>query len=164
MKRRILTTGGTALTAVALSASVALGGGGVSGTAKGHGQAVSEVAKAAEAVSGKSHGEIVSAIAKQHGAAVSAAARAQGAANAAAGKGKGADKSAEGKETATTPPSRAASRTTPATDSRSPVAGKPLVNPASISLAGIASDAAWSDLSLAGSPSTRGRRLAELAT
>ena len=52
MKRRIFTTGGTAVAAVALSATVALAGGGVSGVAKGHGQAVSEVAKAAETVSG----------------------------------------------------------------------------------------------------------------
>jgi uncharacterized protein HemX len=97
MRRRIVTTSATAISAVALSATVALGAGGVSVVATGHGKAVSEVAKAAEAVSGKSHGETVSAIAKQHGKEVSAAARAQGQANAAAGKAKGKDKSAEAK-------------------------------------------------------------------
>ena len=99
--RRTLTISAGTISAVALSASVALAGGGVSSVAKGHGEAVSDVAKAADAVSGKSHGEAVSAVAKQHGAAVSAAARAQGQANAAAGKakanGKGAENSAEGR-------------------------------------------------------------------
>jgi hypothetical protein len=79
-------TAGSTVTAVALSATVALAAGGVSATAKGHGQAVKEVAQAADYVSGKARGEAVSALAKQHGALVSAAARAQGAANAAAGK------------------------------------------------------------------------------
>jgi hypothetical protein len=96
LMRRSITTIGTAVTAVALSASVALAAGGVSGTAKGHGQAVSAVAKAADYVSGKARGEAVSALAKQHGAAVSAAAKAQGQANAAAGKAKGDAKSAAG--------------------------------------------------------------------
>jgi len=96
LMRRIVTTIGTAGTAIALSASVALAAGGVSATAKGHGQAVSEVAQAAGYVSGKARGEAVSALAKQHGALVSAAARAQGAANAAAGKAKGAAHAAAG--------------------------------------------------------------------
>ena len=87
--RKIITTTGSAVTAIALSASVALAGGGVSGTAKGHGAAIKAVAQAADYVSGKAHGEAVSALAKQHGAAVSAAAKAQGASNAAAGKAKG---------------------------------------------------------------------------
>jgi len=87
--RKIITTTGTAVTAIALSASVALAGGGVSDVAKGHGEAVKAVAQAADYVSGKARGEAVSALAKQHGAAVSAAAKAQGQANAAAGKAKG---------------------------------------------------------------------------
>jgi len=74
MRKKLLTSTGTAVTAIALSASVALGGGGVSSVAKGHGEAVSEVAQAADYVSGKARGEAVSALAKQHGAAVSAAA------------------------------------------------------------------------------------------
>jgi hypothetical protein len=56
-----------------LSTAAVLAGGGVSGTAKGHGQAVSEVAKAVDYVSGRAHSEAVSALAKTHGAAVSAA-------------------------------------------------------------------------------------------
>jgi hypothetical protein len=97
--RRTLTASAATLSALALSATVALGGGGVSNVAKGHGEAVSDVANAADAVSGKSHGEAVSAIAKRHGAAVSAAARAQGQAHAAAGKahGRGAEQSADGR-------------------------------------------------------------------
>lgn len=87
--RRTLTSAGATVTAVALSATVVLAGGGVSDTAKGHGEAVKAVAQAADYVSGKARGEAVSALAKQHGALVSAAARAQGAANAAAGKAKG---------------------------------------------------------------------------
>jgi hypothetical protein len=89
-------TAGSTITAVALSTSVALGSGGMSAVAKGHGQAVKEVAQAAGYVSGKARGEAVSALAKQHGAAVSAAARAQGQANAAAGKDKGKDHAAAG--------------------------------------------------------------------
>ena len=96
MRRTIATTGAT-VSALALSATVALAGGGVSGVATGHGEAVADVAKAAETVGGKAHGEAVSAIAKQHGALVAAAAKAQGQANAAAGKAKGAEKSAEGR-------------------------------------------------------------------
>lgn len=96
--RRTLTTIAGAVAIAMLSASVALAGGGVSGTAKGHGQAVSEVAKAVEATSDATHGEQVSAIAKLHGAAVSAAAKAQGAANAAAGKAKGKAKGAAAPE------------------------------------------------------------------
>jgi hypothetical protein len=97
--RRALTIGAATVSALALSATVVVAGGGVSGVAKGHGQAVSEVAAAADAVSGKAHGEAISAIARQHGALVSAAAKAQGQANAAAGQanGKGAEKSAEGR-------------------------------------------------------------------
>jgi hypothetical protein len=75
--RRTLTAIGATLTTATLTASVALAGGGVSGVAKGHGQAVSEVANAVTYVSGKARGEAVSALAKQHGAIVSAAARAQ---------------------------------------------------------------------------------------
>jgi hypothetical protein len=88
MRRALTTTAGT-IALGALSASVALAGGGVSGVAKGHGEAVAEVAKAVEALEGQSHGEAVSAIARLHGAAVSEAARAQGAAKAEAGKAKG---------------------------------------------------------------------------
>ena len=90
--KKLIATSGTAVTAIALSASVVLAGGGVSGTAKGHGQAVKAVAQAADYVSGKAHGEAVSSLAKQHGATVSAAAKSQGQANAnaAAGKAKGA--------------------------------------------------------------------------
>lgn len=87
--RRTLITAGSTVTAVALSATVALAGGGVSDVAKGHGAAVKAVAQAADYVSGKARGEAVSALAKQHGALVAAAAKAQGAANAAAGKAKG---------------------------------------------------------------------------
>ena len=96
--RRAITTGAAASTAILLSATVAFAG--VSDVAKGHGKAVSEVAKAADFVSGRAHGEAVSTLAKQHGAEVSAAARAQAAANKAGkgkGNGKGAEKSAEGK-------------------------------------------------------------------
>jgi hypothetical protein len=95
MRRTLMTTAST-ISAVALSATVALAGGGVSDTAKGHGQAVKEVAQAADYVSGKARGEAVSALAKQHGALVSAAAKAQGAANAAAGKAKGQEHAAAG--------------------------------------------------------------------
>jgi len=94
--RKILATTGASATALALSATVALAGGGVSGVAKGHGEAVADVAKAAETVGSRAHGDAVSAIAKQHGAEVSAAAKALGEANAAAGKTKGAAKAAEG--------------------------------------------------------------------
>ena len=89
MRWKLITTTGAAVTAVALSASVALAGGGVSSVYKGHGEAVKAVAQAADYVSGKAHGEAVSALAKQHGAVVSAAAKAQGQAHAAAGKAKG---------------------------------------------------------------------------
>ena len=94
--RRTLISAGTGLTAITLSATVALAGGGVSDTAKGHGDAVKAVAQAADYVSGKARGEAVSALAKQHGALVAAAARAQGAANAAAGKAKGQGHAAAG--------------------------------------------------------------------
>ncbi|MBI3750755.1 MAG: hypothetical protein HY263_03730 [Chloroflexi bacterium] len=87
--RRILSIIAGALTVSVLSTAVVLAAGGVSGTAKGHGQAVSAVAQAADYVSGKARGEAVSALAKTHGAAVSAAAKALGQANAAAGKAKG---------------------------------------------------------------------------
>ena len=87
--KKLISTTGAAVTAVALSASVALAGGGVSGTAKGHGEAVKAVAQAADYVSGKARGEAVSALAKQHGATVSAAAKALGGSQAAAGKAKG---------------------------------------------------------------------------
>jgi hypothetical protein len=95
--RRLLPTIGATLTAGLLSATVVLAGGGMSDAAKGHGQAVSEVAKAVDFVSGKAHGEAVSAMAKGHGAAVSAAARAQAASNKGNGQGRGAEQSAEGK-------------------------------------------------------------------
>ncbi|HXG26811.1 MAG TPA: hypothetical protein VNL94_08180 [Candidatus Binatia bacterium] len=88
MRRALTTTAGT-IAIGALSASVALAGGGVSDVAKGHGEAVSEVAKAVEALEEQSHGQAVSAIAKQHGAAVSEAAKAMAAEKAAAGKAKG---------------------------------------------------------------------------
>jgi hypothetical protein len=95
--RRAIFSIGAALTAGLLSASVMLAGGGVSGSAKGHGKAVAEVGQAVEFVSGKARGEAVSAMAKGHGAIVSAAARAQAAANKANGAGHGAEQSAEGK-------------------------------------------------------------------
>jgi hypothetical protein len=87
--RRILSIIAGTVTIGALSTAVVLADGGVSGTAKGHGQAVSAVAQAADYVSGKARGEAVSALAKAHGAEVSAAAKALGAANAAAGKANG---------------------------------------------------------------------------
>ena len=62
-----------------------------------HGAEVSAIAHAVQAVSGKSHGEAVSAIAKTHGAAVSAAAKAKGAAASAAGKAKAAANKAAAK-------------------------------------------------------------------
>ena len=99
--RRTLITIGTTLSALALSAGVAFASGGMSATAKGHGQAVSAVAQAADYVSGQARGEAVSTLAKQHGAAVSAAAKAQGQANAAAGKAKGQANAAAGKTTGT---------------------------------------------------------------
>src|SRR5215203_3968595 len=89
MRRPVTVIAGT-LTSAVLSTAVVFAGGGVSGTAKGHGQAVSDVAQAADYVSGKARGQAVSALAKTHGAAVSAAAKAQGGASAAAGKDKGA--------------------------------------------------------------------------
>jgi hypothetical protein len=88
MRRAITTTAGS-IAIGALSASVALAGGGVSDVAKGHGEAVAEVAKAVEAVSAATHGEAVSAIAKLHGEAVREAARAMAEEKAAAGKAKG---------------------------------------------------------------------------
>ena len=110
MRRRIVTSiAGTAALG-ALSASVALAGGGVSSVAKGHGQAVSEVAKAVEAVEGQTHGQQVSAIAKQHGIAVREAARAQGEAKAAAGKAKGQEKSKNRNPNAAEPGGLKASR------------------------------------------------------
>ena len=75
--RRFLSSLAGTIAIGALSASVVLASGGVSGVAKGHGQAVSDVANAVDYVSGKARGEAVSALAKQHGAIVSAAARAQ---------------------------------------------------------------------------------------
>ncbi len=75
--RRLIPLIAGPLGVVALSASVALAAGGVSGVAKGHGAAVSDVAQAVDYVSGKARGEAVSALAKQHGAIVSAAAKAQ---------------------------------------------------------------------------------------
>ncbi len=86
MTRRIIPAG-AAIGLLALSASVVFANPPV--PAKGHGQAVSEVARAADYVSGKSRGEAVSALAKQHGALVSAAARELGGDAAAQGKAKG---------------------------------------------------------------------------
>jgi hypothetical protein len=62
-----------------------------------HGAEVSAIAHAVQALSGKSHGEAVSAIAKKHGAEVSAAAKAKGAAASAAGKAKAAANKAAAK-------------------------------------------------------------------
>jgi len=84
--RRLLSIIAGTLTIALMSASIAFAGGGVSGVATGHGQAVKDVAQAVDYVSGKARGEAVSALAKTHGAIVAAAAKAQGAANAAAGK------------------------------------------------------------------------------
>ena len=85
--RRFLSSLAGTIAIGALSASVVLASGGVSGVAKGHGQAVSEVANAVDYVSGKARGEAVSALAKQHGALVSAAAKAQHGVTAPTGKG-----------------------------------------------------------------------------
>ncbi|HSL97572.1 MAG TPA: hypothetical protein VK831_03275 [Candidatus Deferrimicrobiaceae bacterium] len=85
--RKTLISIATALSLVALSATAALADPPV--PAKGHGEAVSEVAKAVNYVSGQARGEAVSELAKQHGALVSAAAKAHGEAAAAAGKAKG---------------------------------------------------------------------------
>lgn len=85
--RRTIIAASTAVALLGATAGAALADPPV--PAKGHGQAVSEVAQAAEYVSGKARGEAVSALAKQHGALVSEAAKAHGAAAAAAGKAKG---------------------------------------------------------------------------
>ena len=91
MKRPIQTFGlGISIVALSASAVVAAQPPG----ATGHGEAVSEVARAVESLSDMTHGERVSALAKTHGAAVSAAARAQGAAASAAGKANGASAAA----------------------------------------------------------------------
>ena len=89
MRRIISITAGTVSVAV-LSTAMVFASGGVSGVAKGHGQAVSQVHDAVDYVSGKARGEAVSAAAKAHGALVAAAAKDLGGANAAAGKAKGA--------------------------------------------------------------------------
>ena len=99
MRRTIKAAGGT-VAALALTASTALAGGGVSDVAMGHGDAVKEVAQAADYVSGQARGEAVSALAKQHGAEVSAAAKAMAETKAEAGKSKGAEKAAQGKANA----------------------------------------------------------------
>jgi hypothetical protein len=88
--RRIISIIAGAVTIATLSTAVVLASGGVSGVAKGHGQAVSAVANAVNDLTGKARGQAIAALAKTHGATVSAAAKAQGAANAAAGKAKGA--------------------------------------------------------------------------
>jgi hypothetical protein len=95
MKKRTISTILAAISTVALSATAVLAGQPVG--AGDHGAAVSAVAKAHDAVSGRAHGEAVSALAKTHGAEVSAAARAKGAAAGAAGRAKGASASAAGK-------------------------------------------------------------------
>lgn len=84
MKRFIAPTLLATALAVA-SVSVAF----ATGPSDNHGAEVSAVAKAADFVSGRAHGEAVSALARTHGAEVSAAAREKAAANAAAGKAKG---------------------------------------------------------------------------
>jgi hypothetical protein len=90
--KRILPPTVLAISIVAASASVAL----AAPPTGNHGAEVSAVAKAVDFVSGRAHGEAVSALAKTHGAEVSAAARAKGAANAAAGKAEGAAAAAAG--------------------------------------------------------------------
>jgi hypothetical protein len=87
--RRILSTIAATATIATLTATVAFAGGGVSGVATGHGQAVSDVTDAVTYVSGQAKGAAISALAKTHGATVSAAAKLLGEANAAAGKDKG---------------------------------------------------------------------------
>ena len=62
-----------------------------------HVKAVSDVARAVAFVSGRAHGEAVSALARTHGKEVSAVARARAAERAAAGKANGSEKSAAGK-------------------------------------------------------------------
>ena len=99
MNKRSISTAFAALAITALSATAVLAA--PPGGATNHGSSVSAVARAATAVSGKSHGEIVSALAKTHGAQVSAAARAKGEAAAAAGKAKGAAASEPGRIKAT---------------------------------------------------------------
>jgi len=95
MKNRVIPTIVAAISIVALSATAVLGA--QPPGAGDHGAAVSAVAKAHDALTGRAHGAAVSALAKTHGAEVSAAAKAKGAANAAAGKAKGAAASAAGK-------------------------------------------------------------------
>jgi len=88
--RKVLSIVTGTLTIAALSTAIVFASGGVSGVAKGHGQAVSAVAQAVTDLTGKARGQAIAAVAKAHGAVVSAAAKAQGGANAAAGKAKGA--------------------------------------------------------------------------
>ncbi len=94
--RRLLLTTGTALMAIVLSVSVVLAAP-PSWANNDHGKAVSDVARAVDFVSGRAHGEAVSALARTHGKEVSAAARARAADRAAAGKANGSEKSAAGK-------------------------------------------------------------------
>lgn len=94
--RRLLLTTGTALMAITLSVSVVLAAP-PAWANNDHGKTVSDVASAVDFVSGRAHGEDVSALARAHGADVSAAARAQGAEKSAAGKAKGAEKAAAAK-------------------------------------------------------------------
>jgi len=94
--RRLLLTTGAALMAIALSVPVVLAVP-PSWANNDHGKAVSDVARAVDFVSGRAHGEAVSALARTHGKEVSAAARARAAERAAAGKTNGSEKSAAGK-------------------------------------------------------------------
>lgn len=94
MKKRLITTTIGAISIVAFSAT-AVGAAQPTG-AGDHGTAVSAVAKAHDAVSGRAHGAAVSDLAKTHGAAVSAVAKAKGAAASAAGKARGAAAAAAG--------------------------------------------------------------------
>jgi hypothetical protein len=90
--KRFIATALLGATLVVASASVAF----ATGPSDNHGADVSAVAKAADFVSGRAHGEAVSTLARTHGAEVSAAAREKAAANAANGKAKGEAASAAG--------------------------------------------------------------------
>jgi hypothetical protein len=101
--RRILLIITGALTIATLSTAVAFASGGVSGVAKGHGQAVPAVGQAVTDLTGKARGQAVAALANAHGKTVMAAAKLLGPANAAAGKAKGAAAAAAQGSNATEP-------------------------------------------------------------
>jgi hypothetical protein len=91
---RITRIAATTVTVVAFSATAALAG---TPTDANHGDAVSEIAKAADFASGRAHGAAVSAEAKTWGAIRSAEARAKAKAHAAQGKANGLTRSEPGR-------------------------------------------------------------------